>query len=70
MNYPTAMAMVLDGSRLCRDDFRRVDYIALETHGEIEMIVIRMKDGTIGPYSPSNCDRLSSDWRKVDDRKE
>lgn len=74
-NFAQAMQIVLDGGYVRRRDWnrpshiRRQSYMTISNHGggggagrSPEMIVMAMKDGTFGPYTPSHCDMLADDW--------
>jgi len=77
LNFAQAMQIVLDGGRVRRKEWHRPAYIrrakfdraALATSsmedkaGEMIMLVMRL--GQIGPYPPSHCDMLATDWYEV-----
>ena len=62
MDFADAMRAVLSGKRVRRLDWGRPHFIEWQTHGEIRMLCMVMRDGRVGPYTPSGCDMGASDW--------
>lgn len=68
-DFGWAMAGVLRGASVRRKDWNRPAYITKKsrvdgfTHAAIIMV---MKDGTVGHYTPSGCDMVACDWAAVD----
>jgi hypothetical protein len=67
MNYDFARAMeiILDNRRVRRADWHRPHYVGLRDFGGITMVAMIMKNGVMGPYTPSHCDMLANDWQEV-----
>lgn len=69
MNFAEAMQHVLDGGFARRANWNRPAYIrrtdSLAFSRAFEWIAMVMKDKTFGPYTPSNCDMLATDWEIV-----
>lgn len=69
MKFWEAMKKVDSFKKVRREDWNRVHYVCkspMLPDGDKDemftMIAIFMKDGRIGPYTPSNCDMLADDW--------
>jgi hypothetical protein len=65
MDYADAMKIVLQGGAVRRDEWNRPAYVYKNCNSRVTIISLKMKDGSFGPYSPSNCDRLANDWQRV-----
>jgi len=61
--------VVEGGQRWRRVDWNRAGHIELAYAGidvaTVAQIVIVMKDGRSNAYTPSQCDMLAGDWRRV-----
>lgn len=61
-SFSWAMAVVLSGGKVRREDWNRPAYIEQQLRGGMPFVAMVMQDGTVGPYSPSHCDMLADDW--------
>lgn len=62
--FAAAMRSVLTGGRARREDWNRPSHIERRRIDGLSnpTIVMVMKDGSVGPYTPSGCDMVASDW--------
>ena len=71
MNFSDAMNVVLNYSRACRKDWHRPVwiYIIVDEMGGptqyVDQIVMKMVDGKMNAYTPSQCDMLANDWMEI-----
>lgn len=62
--FDAAMQAVLCGGRASRKDWNRPSHIELRTVEGFSnaVVVMVMRDGSAGPYTPSGCDMVAHDW--------
>lgn len=67
MHFGTAMSLVLEGKKVRRADWNRpshierIYYVRKMTNPIIAMV---MRDVVVGPYTPSGCDMVATDWHE------
>lgn len=66
--FDAAMQAVLCGGRASRRDWNRPSHIEMRVVEGFSngVIVMVMRDGTVGPYTPSGCDMVASDWEALE----
>lgn len=67
-NFDVAMSVILNGGAARRREWSRPAYVKKERRVEgmtLPLIVMVMRDGTVGPYTPSGCDMVAGDWVEV-----
>ena len=71
MSFGVAMTNLLQGARVRRKDWNRPRYIELRQIVGLTnpIVVMVMADGTVGPYTPSGCDMVASDWYAAEEAK-
>lgn len=65
MDFAWAMEAMLAGHRLRRVDWNRPAYVEVREVDGMRFVAMVMKDGRVGPYTPSHCDMLSRDWTEA-----
>lgn len=69
MNSANAMERLLAGYRMCRKDWGRTLFVykgTLDHRGVyINCLMIEMRDGTVGVYTPTQRDIFGDDWEQV-----
>lgn len=68
IDFGSAMTRILSGRPARRKDWNRVAYVKKERRVSgmtNPVIVMVMRDGTVGPYTPSGCDMTAADWVEV-----
>lgn len=63
--FDAAIGRCLSGARVRRNDWSRPAYIEIQQRDGMDFVAMVMKNGVVGPYSPSHCDMLASDWTEV-----
>ena len=69
MNFSQAMEHLLAGYAMRRRDWGRTLYVnrgtAIVINDYVEVLMITMKSGDIGVYTPTQCDIFGNDWEQV-----
>lgn len=70
MGFPEAMRIVLEGGRVRRDDWHRPAYVSVINPVWSDrggFLCMTMKNGVVGPWTPSHCDFFADDWSVVEE---